>query len=100
VLDIAVADELGLPRTGEQRDIMGVIEGKSVDLARVEQWRLGEVALPPTDIALLDLPSPAPGRELLQGLLGSDVLSDFEYIVVDFDDHRLGLAPGSEAGAP
>ncbi len=39
---------------------------------------------------MLDLPSPPHGQGL-QGLPGSNVLSGFDYVVVDYDDQRLGL---------
>jgi predicted aspartyl protease len=94
VLDTTIADELGLQRTGEQREVSGVIGQQRVELVHVEQWQLGDVDLGATDIALLDLPSPTRG-DGLQGLLGSDVLSNFDYVVVDYDDRRLGLAPRS-----
>jgi predicted aspartyl protease len=93
VLDTSIADQLGLSRTGEKRDISGVVARESVELARVEQWQLGDFELGAGEIALLDLPSPMQGGEGLQGLLGSDVLSDFDYVVIDYDDGRLGLAP-------
>lgn len=94
VVDVEVADQVGLERTGEQRDVTGVVGQQSVPLARVEQWQLGDVGLPATDIALLDLPNPPQGQGL-QGLLGSDVLSGFDYVVVDYDDQRLGLPPSA-----
>jgi hypothetical protein len=94
VLDSSIADELGLERTGEQREVSGVIGQQRVEMARVEQWQLGDIELDAIDIALLDLPSPQQG-EGLQGLLGSDVLSGFDYVVVDYDDRRLGLAPAA-----
>jgi predicted aspartyl protease len=92
VVDVQVADQVGLVRTGEQREVSGVVGQQTVPLARVEQWQIGDVGLPTTDIALLDLPSPPQGQGL-QGLLGSDVLSGFDYVVVDYDDQRLGLPP-------
>ena len=95
VLDTTIADELGLERTGEQRAVSGVIGQQRVEMVRVEHWQLGDIGLDAMDIALLDLPSPNQG-EGLQGLLGSDVLSNFEYVVVDYDDRRLGLAPVAE----
>jgi predicted aspartyl protease len=94
VLDSSIADELGLERTGERREVSGVIGQQWVEMVRVEQWQLGNIALDAMDIALLDLPSPTQG-EGLQGLLGSDVLSDFDYVVVDYDERRLGLAPAA-----
>jgi hypothetical protein len=92
VVDVQVADQIGLARTGEQREVSGVVGQQNAPLARVEQWQLGDFALPAADVALLDLPNPPQG-EGLQGLLGSDLLSGFEYVVVDYDDQRLGLPP-------
>lgn len=63
-----------------------------VEMARVDQWQLGDVQLEPGDVAVLDLPDAEQGRGL-QGLIGSDVLSRFDYVVVDYDDRRLGLPP-------
>lgn len=89
-VDLEVAREIGLPETGEQRDVTGIIGRESVPIARVEQWSLGNVALPTSEVALIELPSSDRGHGL-RGLLGSDVLITFGRIVVDYDREQLGL---------
>jgi predicted aspartyl protease len=92
VVDLQVADQLGLERTGRRQQVTGVVGQQVVEIARVDRWQLGDVPLDPGDVAVLDLPDPEQGRGL-QGLIGSDVLSRFDYVVVDYDDRRLGLPP-------
>ncbi|WP_300014051.1 retropepsin-like aspartic protease [Pseudonocardia sp.] len=92
VVDTSVADEIGLERTGERREVSGVVGRQSVEIARVEQWSLGPVELGPGEVALLDLPAPEQG-EGLQGLLGSDVLSGSGAVTVDYEAGVLRLDP-------
>lgn len=92
VVDAQIVDQLGLERTGRSQQVTGVVGQQVVEMARVDQWQLGDMQLEPGDVAVLDLPDPAQGRGL-QGLIGSDVLSRFDYVVVDYDDRRLGLSP-------
>lgn len=98
VVDRQLGDRLGLPRSGRTRQVTGVIGEQSVPLARVESWRLGDVELGPVEAALVDLPSPQEGRGL-QGLIGSDVLSRFGCVVVDYSGQQLEL-PAAGAGPP
>ncbi|WP_165986469.1 retropepsin-like aspartic protease [Streptomyces sp. YIM 98790] len=90
VVDEAVADRVGLPRTGERRSVSGVLGTGEVPVAEVEQWEVGEVALEPGEVTVVDLGPPRGGGGI-QGLLGSDVLSDFGSITVDYDDEVLTL---------
>ena len=92
VVDAQIADQLGLERTGRRQQVTGVVGQQVVEMARVDQWQLGDVQLEPGDVAVLDLPDAEQGRGV-QGLIGSDVLSRFDYVVVDYDDRRLGLPP-------
>ena len=66
---------------------------ESVPIARVDQWQLGDVQLPSGDVAVVDLPDAQHGGGGLEGVIGSDVLSRFAYVVVDYGDRRLGLSP-------
>ena len=93
VVDTQVADQLHLQVTGQRRQVTGVVGQESVPIARVDRWQLGDVQLPPGDVAVVDLPDVQHGGGGLQGLIGSDVLSRFAYVVVDYDDQRLGLPP-------
>ena len=56
VVDTQVADQLGLPVTGQKRQVTGVVGQESVPIARVDQWQLGDVQLPSGDVAVVDLP--------------------------------------------
>lgn len=94
VVDLDVATRLGLPRSGTTRDVIGVIGEQTVPLAEVASWRLGDVELGPTRVALVDLPEPGQGPGL-DGLLGSDVLSRFGCVVVDYANRRLELPPAT-----
>ena len=56
--------------------------------------RLGAVELGPTRVALVDLPEPRHGPGI-EGLLGSDVLSRFGCVVVDYANQQLELPPAT-----
>jgi Aspartyl protease len=93
VVDDDIADRLDLPRTGEQRRVSGVLGTGRVPVAEVERWAVGDVRLAPEEVAVIDL-GPPEGSGGLQGLLGSDVLSEFGSITVDYEDSTLRLPPG------
>ncbi len=91
VVDDDIADRLDLPRTGESRLVSGILGTGRVPVAEVDQWRLGDVRLDPGELAVIDIGPPGSGG--IQGLLGSDVLSEFGSITVDYDDGTLRLPP-------
>lgn len=88
VVDEDVADRVGLERTGERRPVSGVLGTGEVPVARVDQWEVGDIRLDPGEVTVIDLGPPRGGGGI-QGLLGSDVLSDFGSITVDYDDGVL-----------
>lgn len=90
VVDADIAEELSLPETGEQRPVTGIIGNQRVSLVHIGAWAAGGVTLDATDVARVDLPEPDRGQGL-QGLLGSDVLSSFGSIRIDYDNARLHL---------
>ncbi len=59
---------------------------------RVKQWRVGDVPLPAGILVVLDMPRES-RKFQLQGLLGSDVLSRFHAIEVDYKGKVLTLHP-------
>jgi predicted aspartyl protease len=89
-IDQDIAEELGVARTGRSVTVSGIGGTERVHLVEVPRWRVGTVPLPSTQMAAIDLESPRDGRSL-QGLLGSDVLSDFAQITIDYDDQQLEL---------
>ncbi|UYQ60441.1 retropepsin-like aspartic protease [Streptomyces peucetius] len=93
VVDDDVADRAGLDRTGEHRSVSGILGTGQVPVARVEQWKVGDVPIGPGEVTVIDL-GPPRGSGGIQGLLGSDVLRGFGSITVDYDDGVL------KVGAP
>ncbi|MEW2635050.1 retropepsin-like aspartic protease [Streptomyces sp. NPDC048389] len=85
-----VADRVGLERTGERRSVSGILGTGQVPVARVEQWAVGDVRIDPGEVTILDLGPPRGGGGI-QGLLGSDVLSDFGSITIDYDNGVLRI---------
>jgi hypothetical protein len=99
VIDRPVVDSLQLepgPGVPVATDVSGAVEATVV---RVAQWRLGDVDLPGAIVASIDLSGPnapalqeALGRRV-DGLLGSDVLSDYGVITLDYARSTLLLGP-------
>ncbi|MBR8638851.1 retropepsin-like domain-containing protein [Streptomyces tuirus] len=92
VVDEDVADRIGLERTGERRTVSGILGTGEVPVARVDHWEVGELPLPAGEVTVIDLGPPRGGGGI-EGLLGSDVLSDFGSITVDYDDGVLRIPP-------
>lgn len=92
VLDRGIADQLGLSAQGTADTVAGVQATGSAALTRVDDWQLGDVPLSEGRIILLDLPE-IPGTVTIDGLLGSDVLSRFGAILVDYERGHLVLRP-------
>jgi Aspartyl protease len=104
LISSALAQKLHLPETGSAGVISGIAGSSRAVNIRVDNWRAGKVPLPPTLVAAM-LPSskevnqpaePAHGHSRLSGpvgLLGSDVMSRYGKIAVDYDKSLLILDP-------
>ncbi|MFG3660094.1 retropepsin-like aspartic protease [Streptomyces sp. NPDC047706] len=90
VVDDDVADRAGLERTGERRAVSGILSTGEVAVVEVTHWEVGDLPLAPGELTLIDL-GPPPGGGTMQGLLGSDVLSDFGSITIDYDEGVLEI---------
>jgi predicted aspartyl protease len=90
MIDAGVARELGLPEAGGARSRVSGIGG-TVDATAVmvDGWAVGPVALPRLRMEALPLGGALGGGAV--GLLGSDVLSRFESVTLDFGAERLEL---------
>lgn len=86
----SVAAGLQLRTEKEQAQIEGVGGTVTADLDRVEAWSAESVRLVPQDVAVLDLPS-FPGDPGPDGLIGSDVLSQFRTVAIDYRDAALAV---------
>jgi hypothetical protein len=90
VIDEQLAEELGLPVVGPPIEMTGVAATAQALQVRVGKWRVGEVELPRRTLACIPLSEP--NRRLkLRGLLGSDMLSRFGAITVDYRRQRLSF---------
>ena len=90
LVDSQVAHELGVPTTGGKQQIAGVASITKVRSIRVRDWKVGKVRLPPTTVVEANLPF-GNARSGVQGLLGSDMLSDFDVVTIDYAHSRLLL---------
>jgi len=90
VIDKDLAEQLDLPATGPAVEMTGVVTTTEAHQVRVGTWRVGDVELPGRTLVALTLSEPD-RRVKLRGLLGSDVLSRFGAVTVDYDNRRLTL---------
>lgn len=96
----ALARRLGLPDRGSAGELYGITGGTTAQNVMVASWRAGNVTLPPQIIAAVGQPG-GPAHPQQQphgvsgpvGLLGSDVLSRYGKIAIDYDKGLLILDP-------
>ncbi|MBN0042795.1 clan AA aspartic protease [Streptomyces actuosus] len=93
VVTTDVARSLDLPRTGERRLVTGVVGTERVPVVTIDDWKIDKVALDPADAAVVTLQNSGSDPNI-QGLLGSDVLSRFGQISLDYDHELLRLPSG------
>jgi predicted aspartyl protease len=90
VVDSEVAKQLAVRETGERQKIAGLTVVARLRSIRVKSWRVGDVALPPTTVVEADLPF-GNVHGGVQGLLGSDMLSQFDVVTIDYEHSMLIL---------
>jgi hypothetical protein len=90
LVDSAVARELQVKPSSGTHPVAGISNVKQVHTIKVAHWSVGKVQLPPTTIVEENLPfGNATGG--VQGLLGSDMLSQFDVVTIDYAHGRLLL---------
>lgn len=90
MVDSQVAHELGTPKVGPKEKIAGVAAVTKANLVRVAHWSVGGVRLPATTVVEANLPfGNANGG--VQGLLGSDMLSRFDVVTINYANGTLRL---------
>jgi predicted aspartyl protease len=92
VVDYDLVRRLHLRTIGAPLTVTGITCRGQAGRLRVRRWRVGRVRLPAAEIHTIDFPDPGGG---VDGLLGSDILSTFGRISVDYGKERLVL--GSRA---
>jgi aspartyl protease len=90
LVDSQVARELRVKPTGASHKVAGINNVTSVRSIPVAHWSVGKVRLPATTIVEENLPfGNADGG--VQGLLGSDMLSQFDIVTIDYANSVLRL---------
>jgi hypothetical protein len=90
LVDSSVAKELRVKKTGASHPVAGITSVTTVKTIVVKNWRVGKVKLPATTVVEANLPfGDADGG--VQGLLGSDMLSSFDVVTIDYADGVLKL---------
>ncbi|MGE5334055.1 MAG: retropepsin-like aspartic protease [Nitrososphaerota archaeon] len=107
LIDTQLADELQLQVTGDSAPVSGVGGTQNITPVHIGSWKTGKVALPATDAGKTGLSSFKQDSGV-RGLLGSDVLSRFGSITINYgtgaqSDSNLparqsGMAPTRDAG--
>jgi hypothetical protein len=85
-----LATALHLPSTGGHTSISGVVTSKTVPLLFIRAWKVGPVPLSPEQVLVVR--DSLPGGNRVQGLLGSDELSRFGTVTLDFTHDQLRLS--------
>jgi RNA-binding protein YhbY len=91
-IDAELAHDLHLPEDGSPVKVAGVGAVTEAIPVRVEHWRVGDIELPARRIVRVHLPEPD-RKAGMKGLLGSDILSRFGAILVDYRGEVLVLHP-------
>ena len=90
LVDSSVARQLQVKKTGDTHKVAGVTSVTKVATIQVRHWRVGKVQLPATTVVEANLPfGNADGG--VQGLLGSDMLSEFDVVTIDYAHGVLRL---------
>jgi predicted aspartyl protease len=84
-IDAELAEELGLSDAGLEGSVEGVTGEGAGTLVSVESWRLGDVELDSQRILAIELGGGRGPLADFDGLLGSDVLSKFGSVTIDYD---------------
>lgn len=98
VIDAQLAEDLGLEQVGDARPGVGVGGVAEAVPVGVSAWAIDDVDLGEGTLLAIEL-GEADRDVGLEGLLGSDVLSAFGSITVDYDEEVLHLGTRAEAAA-
>ena len=99
VIDRQIADRLKLVVAGAPVETTGVAAVTEAVPVQVPKWRVGDIEMPPRIFVTLEMPEK--NRRLqLQGLLGSDILSQFGSIQIDYKGQVLIFRPPQPGANP
>src|SRR5262249_62180635 len=86
-IDSTIAAQLGLPISGPAHEVSGVGGTAEAVPVRIEDWHLDRIQLPAGSIDSQSL-GDLRGNEAV-GLLGSDILSRFGTVTIDYENSTL-----------
>ena len=92
LVDSQLAAKLHVKKAGSTGKVGGVAGVTRVTLIKVRSWSVGSVKLPRTTIVMSNLPF-GNAYTGIQGLLGSDMLSRFDVVTIDYGKQQLRLHP-------
>jgi predicted aspartyl protease len=87
-----IARDLRLEEVDDATRVTGVVGVTQARQVQVEDWSIGHVDLGARPLVAIELGAPGDGIGL-DGLLGSDLLSEFDAITVDYARGALTLRP-------
>jgi len=90
LIDTQLADRLELPVSGDSSQVPGVGGTQDVTPVHVDAWNAGKITLPAANIGRTGLASFKQGSGV-RGLLGSDILSSFGKITINYDTGELSV---------
>ncbi len=96
LIDTQLADNLQLPVTGDSAQVAGVGGTQDVTPVHVDAWSAGTITLPAANIGRTGLASFKQGSGV-RGLLGSDILSSFGKITINYDTGQLSTWNASQS---
>lgn len=88
LVDRSVVNKLHLRVIGPPRTITGIFGSGPARVVHVDDWKVDDISLPASDIYTASGPVFDP---FISGLLGSDVLSSFSSVIIDFQTGHLVL---------
>ncbi len=91
LIDRPLARSIGLPIAGPQQQVSGIGGSEVVTPVKVSQWSLGTITLPSETIASAPLTTFGSSSGVV-GLLGSDVLSQFGSVTINYSAGSISVS--------
>lgn len=93
LIDTDLANTLGLQESGSSFQVSGVGGSQDITPVHVDSWAAGSIKFPTADIGKTGLPTFKQESDV-QGLLGSDILSQFGRVTINYDTGELSAWQG------
>jgi predicted aspartyl protease len=89
LIDSGVTQKLHLPQAGPPQQVYGLSGSEQAIPVTVHSWQLGTIRLPESILDSASIASASPDGENIDGLIGSDILSQFGAITISYDASTL-----------